>query len=340
MGWWADFFDRPASPFSMVRPYRLNRIASFATLGVMGLAIVLGSRLVGNAEKKLAPPAEGMLVVANLRAESLTFIDVGRASGTRTLVLPGPPHELASAGGKLYATLGRANALVEVDPQGPAILRTLALEGEPHGLAVDGTDLLVTLDRANELVRVDRAALTIRSRVPTGATPHSVAAAGGVAFVTISREAVVAAFRAGALTTAPTGQLPESVAMVGDALVTADADGGTLSVFARDGLTPRGHVATGGRPVRVVAIDDRRVAASLNDGAAVAIVDAGTLTLDRRVTVAGRPDGICLDPTGGYAAVTANEAGTVQLFLLPGWKPKASYRAGDGPGACLWLAGR
>jgi len=324
----------------MVRSYRLNRIVSFATLGVMGLAIVLGSRLVGDATKKAAPPPEGLLVVANLRDESLTFRDVAAGSGARTLVLPGPPHELVAADGKVYATLGRANALVEVDPHAPGILRTLALDGEPHGLALDGADLLVTLERGNELVRVDRATLTVRSRVSTGDTPHSVAVAEGIAFVTVSREGLLAAFGPGPVATAPTGQLPESVAVVGGAVVTADADGGTLSVFARDGLKPRGRVTTGGQPVRVVALDDRHVAVALNGGAGVAVVDIDTLKATRRVTVGARPDGICRDPSGAYAAVASNESGAVQLFLLPDWKLKATYQAGDGPGACLWIEGR
>jgi DNA-binding beta-propeller fold protein YncE len=324
----------------MVRPYRLNRIASFVALGVMGLAIVLGARLTGDAAKKAAAPPAGLLVVANLRAESLTFLDLAGSPGARTLVLPGPPHELVAAEGRIYATLGRANAVVELDPRAPGILRTLALEGEPHGLALDGADLLVTLDKGNELVRVDRATLTVRSRVATGETPHSVAAGEGVAFVAISREGLVAAYGAATTMTAPTGQLPESVVVAGGAVVTADSDGGTVSVFARDGLQPRGRVTTGGRPVRLLALDDRHVAVALNGGAAVAVVDVETLKVNRRVTVGARPDGICLDPSGAYAAVASNEAGTVQVFLLPDWKLKATYQAGDGPGACLWIGGR
>jgi hypothetical protein len=324
----------------MSRSYRLNRIASVAVLGLMGLAIVVGSRLVGDAAEKPEPPGEGVLVVANLRDESLTFIDIAAGNSTGTLILPGPPHEMVTSAGRLYITLGRANELVEVDPLGPAILRTMRLDGEPHGLAVDGDDLLVTLDRADALIRVDRASFSERTRTPTGTTPHAVAVHDGTAIVTYSRDDRVAAVAPGTAVTAQTGRLPETVAVSGITVLTGDADGGTVSLFALPGLQPAGRVATGGRPVRVIPIGPGKVAVALNDRSAVDVIDVGARRIDRTVAVAGHPDGLCLSPSGAYVGVASNEADEAQIFHLPEWSPVLTVTAGDGPGACLWIADR
>lgn len=323
----------------MIRSYRINRAASVAILLLMTLAVVYGARLTRKASQAASPPAEGLLVVANLRAESLTFADPESPGATKTLSVFGPPHEMVTVAGRLYVALGRGNALIEVDPRAPGILRTLAIEGEPHGLALDGDDLLVTLDRGNALVRVDRVTLVERERAPTGDTPHAVAVAGGDIYVAESREDRLRMIASGEPTSVQTGALPESIALAGEFVVTADSGSGTLSVFA-PGLEVIGQVKVGGSPVRVVALDATHVVAALNDRGEVVVVDLHRLRVSRRVKVGGRPDGLCASPSGAYIGVASNAAGTLQVFRLRDWKLVTTLAAGDGPGACAWLPGR
>jgi hypothetical protein len=319
----------------------LNRAALIAILPLMALGIVSLTKLTGGVTAP--PPADGTIVVANLRGESLSLIDIAVPENGRTLALAGPPHEMLATAGRIYATLGRGNAVIEVEPRTPAILRTLSLAGEPHGLTLCDGSLIVSLDAADALVTLDRAAFTERFRQGTGDTPHTVTASGegcgspgATAYVTNSRDNTVA--RLGATpATAPTGRQPESVVRVSGLLITADALDGTLSVFREDTLELLGRIPVGREPVRVFAIDERHLAVSLAGEARLAIVSLTTMKVERRLKTLDRPDGICLSPDGKYLAVVSNADDAVQVFRVSDWRTAAAYPAGDGPGSCLWL---
>ena len=91
---------------------QINRIASLATIPLMLLAILAFSRAAGR-EPEIPLPSEGTVVIASLRAESLTFHNFATGRAT-TLALPGPPHELLALDARLYVTLGRANLVAEI----------------------------------------------------------------------------------------------------------------------------------------------------------------------------------------------------------------------------------
>ncbi len=317
-------------------PEKMGRIISMMALPLMAVVIVLASRAVGTSAQVRTPPDRGLLVVANLRGESLTLVDLSGATGTRTLQVGGPPHEMVAVEGRVYATIGRLDRLIEVDPRAPGLLRALALAGEPHGIAADGSSLLVTLDKANAVAVIDRDGLIEESRRTTGETPHAIATFGPEAYVTASRANRLAAQHAGGATAA-TGKLPESVAVVGGYVVTANAGDGTLSVFTKDKLVLVGTVKLGGSPVRVIALDDAHVAVSLGSSAEVVVVDIARFRIDRRQKVGSRPDGLCLSPSRDYIAVVSNGDDLARVFRLPTWTPVMALVTGDGPGACLWL---
>jgi YVTN family beta-propeller protein len=325
----------------MDRLKRFNRIAALAILPLMALAVVVGAKAAGRAAK--APlPREGVLIVAQLRGDALRSFNLGGAGETTDLALPGPPHEFLASGGRLYLTLGRADRLLELEPGLQGVLRSLPLSGEPNGIARWQDELLVTLDKGNAVVHIDPATMAETSRDATGDTPHNVAVAGDTAYVTDARDNTVRAIDvAGArpALTVPAGLLPESIAVVGDYVVTADADGGTITIIRRDPFATVGTLKVGSRPVRVVALDATHVAVALNGEARVAIVDVAKHSVEKRVDVLGHPDGMCLSPGGGAIAVVSNEAGAVQLFRLSDWAAAGTLEAGDGPGACTWLAG-
>ena len=252
---------------------RVNRYASLGILPLMLLAIAVFSRA-ANGETTAASPTEGTLVVANLRSETLTFIDL--ADDRRAeLALPGPPHELLFEAGRLYVTLGRGDQLVEVDVQAKAILRTIKLAGEPHGIASLGGNLYVTLDKANAVVVIDRATLTELRRIPTGDTPHVIAATGSAILVTDSRENTIGQLEPFPAT-APSGAQPEGIAVVGNRAVAANALDGTLTIFDLPGLGSPRSLAVGGSPVRVFAIDASQVVASVQGSDQVVLLDPMT----------------------------------------------------------------
>ncbi len=328
-------YGRPRQ--AMIRPNRLNRIPTVATLPLMAVVIVFASRAVSATRATADPPQSGLLIVANLRDESLSILDLA-TSRTTVLALPGPPHEMAAAGGRVYITLGRANLLLEIDPNAPGILRSLPLDGEPHGLAIEGEAIFVTLDRANALVTIDRPTLTETHRTPTGDTPHAVAVDRGTIFVTSSRDNLLNRYPGDRA--AQTGELPESVAIVGPVAVTGNAGSRSLSVFSLESLDLVREVDVRGAPVRLLPLGDHTVLAALNDEARAAVVDTATGKVKRRLPTPGHPDGLCLDPAGEYLAVASNESDGVSFFRVKGWVSAGSVPAGDGPGACLWLPPR
>jgi len=318
---------------------RVNRLARLAILPLMALTIAFAWRAQPREVEATPPPAKGTLVVANLRAESLTFIDLALdPPQARSLAVPGPAHELAVLGSHLYVTLGRADRLVEVDPRAPGILRSVEFpEATPHGLAVAPGRLLVSLDTANRVDELDAFTLATLGSWPTGDTPHAVAYAGGEIYVTDSRDGRLRLL-GDAPRLADTSALPESLAIVGNLAVTADADGRALTVFERETLRHLRHIDLGAAPVRVIPLDATRVLVSLSDTSEVAVVDVATGAIERRRTVGARPDGLCLDPAGEYLAVVSNADNRVDFFRVEDWSPAGSLSTPDGPGSCIWLS--
>lgn len=315
----------------------MGRIMSMMALPLMAIVIVLASRAVGTSAQVRTPPEEGVLVVADLQGESLTLHDLSGATGTRTLQIAGPPHEMVVVGGRVYVTLGRGNRLIEVDPRAPGLMRTLSLAGEPHGIAVDGSSLLVTLDKANAVAVIDRVSLLEDGRRPTGETPHAIATSGTEVYVTAARENRLESQRADGAT-GKTGLVPESVVVTGRYVVTANAGDGTLSVFLKDSLALIGTVRLGGMPVRLIATDETHVVVSLVSNAEVVLVALDKLHIDRRQKVGSRPDGLCLSPSRDFIAVVSNADDLARIYRLPTWTPVLALVTGKGPGSCVWLA--
>jgi DNA-binding beta-propeller fold protein YncE len=314
---------------------RMNKFATLAILPGMVLAIMLFSGVARDRQPAPEPPEAGVLVVANLRAQSLTMHNF-RNGRSWSLALPGAPHEMAELNGRLYITLGRADLLVEVDPMIPAVLRTLRLPGEPHGIAVFEGNLQVTLDQRNAVLTVDPASLTVTRSQPTGDTPHMVATDGQHVFVTDTRDNRVRRLgEEGA--TAETGALPEGIAISGGYVVTSDFEGGTLSVFETPSLMLVRTIPVGAGPVRVVSLGDSEVAVSLQGPAELAIVDVARGAVTKRIEAPARPDGICSSPDGRHVAVAGNGTSAATIFEAETWRAAASVVAADGPGACLWL---
>ena len=317
---------------------RVNRIASLAILPLMTLAIVIFARYADSGSSKADPPTSGTIVVANLRTESLTFLDL--ASGTtKQILLPGPPHEMVESGGRLYVTLGRGNALVEVEPNSAAILRVLHLDDEPHGLSVWGENLVVTLDKGNAVVVLDRASLTELRRYPTGDTPHVVAVSSDAVLVTDSRDNVLRQIVPGSASV-PTGLQPEGIATIGEYVVTANAADNTITIARAEDLSSPTTLAIGSGPVRVADLDGTRALISLVGDDRVAVVDPSGKKVERRIAAGERPDGLCPSPDGAYFGSASNGDGQLRVFSTKDWKSTVEFELEAGLGSCLWLSVR
>ena len=317
---------------------RLNKFATLAILPGMVLVIVLFSSAARPDADDAPPPTAGTLVVANLRSESLTFHSF--ASGrTSTLALPGAPHEMVELNGRLYITLGRADLLIEVDPAVPAVLRTLRLAGEPHGIAAHQGMLAVTLDQRDSVAMVDPAVMAVVSRRITGDTPHVVASNGGQLFVTDTRDAAIRKLSDPPVVQ-PAGALPESIAVIGNYVLAAGFESGTLSIFDSATLGQVTTVEIGAGPVRILPLDATRVAVARQGSPEVVVVAVPTGEVLDRFETPARPDGLCLSPDGGHLAVASNAERAAAIYATENWAPAALVAAGDGPGSCLWLGGR
>jgi len=311
-------------------------MVSLGIIPLMLLSIAVFSRFAKD-PTPADSPTTGVLVVANLQTEMLTFMDLGKRLRT-DVSLPGPPHEMLVAEGRLYVTLGRGGLLLEIDPAAHSILRTLRLDGEPHGIAYLGGNLYVTLDKSNQVVVVDRATMTELRRLPTGNTPHAIAATGGAIIVTDSRDNTLRQIEP-ALQTVASGAQPEAIAIVAGVAVTADAEGGTLTFAEVPGLSGVRTLSIGRAPVRVTPLDATRVIVSLQGDAKLAVVDVTKPEVTKRLRTGERPDGTCLSPDGSYVAAVSNAAGTVDFFEQDGWRRAPSLQFEAGAGACAWLPG-
>ncbi len=316
---------------------RLNKFATLAILPGMVLVIVLFSGAARQDSDEAVPPTAGTLVVANLRSESLTFHNFanGRSS---TLALPGAPHEMEELNGRLYITLGRTDMLVEVDPAVPAVLRTLRIAGEPHGIAVHGDELVVSLDGRDALMAIDLEKWTPSWVSPTGDTPHVVASDGTALFVTDTRANTVRRLTAGSIATVqPAGDMPEALALAGAYVVAANYGSGTLSIFDAGTLGQVTTVEVGAGPVRVIALDDTRVAVARQGSPEVVVVAIPTGEVLDRFEAPGRPDGLCLSPDEAHLAVASNDENAAAVYTVDSWDRAVVVPMGDGPGACTWL---
>ncbi len=317
---------------------KMNRLASFIILPMMTLAIVVFARYADDGGSNAEPPTSGALVVANLRTESLTFIDLA-TDDRREVTVPGPPHEMVEIEGRLYVTLGRGNAVVELDVVSGAILRVLELAGEPHGIALYGGNIIVTLDKANAAVVIDRATLTELRRYPTGDTPHVVAVTSESILVTDSRANQLRQLEPEHQTTA-TGAQPEGITVVGHYVVTADAAGGTATVARAADLSEAKTVPVGDLPVRATPFENTFALVALQGEGEIAVLDPASGKVKRRLDTAARPDGLCVSPESAYFGAASNADGILELFSTEDWKPVASLPLAAGLGSCLWLSPR
>ena len=279
-------------------------------------------------------PADGRLIVADLRGDALLVIDFAGAP-PRRIALPGGPHELLRLpDGRIVASLEQAGVLAVVEIDSGAV-ETVVTGGLPHGLGYDAGTLFVTDRDAGAVRRLIVDGWSELAPLPAAGMPHAVAvlAGGTIAVASAGDSTLQLGDRSIAVSA-----LPETVAADGDGLrvAIAGALGGALDVFAVDG-SPLLHVALGGRPVRAIFDPQgERIAVALSAQASVALVDmAGGV---RYVPLGGVPDGLAFDASGRYLFVSDLSRGAISVVDVPRGEVTQHFDAGASAGALLVLS--
>jgi DNA-binding beta-propeller fold protein YncE len=188
--------------------------------------------------------ATGRVVYATTNVDCLWALSAPSGRVLGSLALPATSHHLAlhPAGDRLYVATRAAGSVLEVDANRLRVLRSFPLGGWPQGMVVspDGTMLYV----ANEQRELDVVQLS---------------SGKCVARVEQARGAV-------SLAASPNHRL----------LYAAHPREGRVSVIDIPSLTPRGTLATGGRPGQTV-FDHRARAIITNEGGWVDLLPIGEL---------------------------------------------------------------
>jgi YVTN family beta-propeller protein len=257
----------------------------------------------------LAVPAGAreLLLVGNKGENSLSFIDLadgrelGRAATGRM------PHEIAvSPDGRQAAVVAYGGSTIDLfDIATRARLRTIELAPNqgPHGLVwlSDGR-LVATTERSRSVTLVDTRNKDAVSSIATDQP--------GTHMIAVSpdrRRAYTANIPAGTVTVLDlvggrkvrelkVGGSPEGITLTPDGrtLWVADLDGARVQAFdtswlaAAEQVRPLAVVATGARPIRVIASPDGRwlVTSNFGDGS-LTVIDARTRRAVRTIPVSG-----------------------------------------------------
>ena len=325
----------------VLSPKTINRLAIMGILPMMVLSILAGMNS-SSASTSEPPelPREGTLVIANLRDPSRSRSTILAATANRTSSRSRAPPTSWSLPPAASMPPSRAKIRSSKSTRKPP---ASCVRCSPARWSTASPSKIETRSSRPSTARSLSSPSTVRhsrrlSTNATGDTPHTVAILDGAYYITDSRDGTLRRIdtTTGASTTVPAGVLPESVTVAGQRIAVADAASGQVSWFSPD-LELVGRVTVGGTPVRVITLDDERVIVSLNSDTHIAVVNLRTGEIERRIKVAGHPDGLCLSPSGRFLAIASNQYDSVNVFRTTDWKLMVTLEAGNGPGACVAL---
>jgi DNA-binding beta-propeller fold protein YncE len=180
----------------------------------------------------------------------------------------------------------------------------------PHGIALDAGGRLYIASEATGtlLVVADPASGRVARALPTGGEGSHM-----VAVTRDGRRAFVANMRSGTVTAlAPdepdrppvaiaVGARPEGMAFDGDErlLFVVNRESASVSVIDVARLALAGEIATPPGPVRIVAMGDGRLLVALYHDESLAVIDAPTRRVARRIALPGKPVSVGWEPALG-----------------------------------------
>jgi YVTN family beta-propeller protein len=217
----------------------------------------------------------------------------------------------------------------------------------PHGIVMDRRGkLVVTCDFPAAILTVDPERREVIQNVEIGQSlPHMVAlsADGEKAYSANSGSGTVSVIDLpkGKLTkNLQIGGEPQGFAVSPDGrrVFATNRSGNAVVVIDTTKDEVVGRIQIPGQPVRLhLTADGRLLLVSLIESGEVAVVDTESLREIRRFAVGLRPEGINIDPLGGWGYVSAGGEDKVIKFSVDTWKPVLQIKTGAKPDPMVLL---
>jgi len=308
----------------------------------------------------------GLIVTANERDGSLSFISWPERSEVKVAVPMAPHNVQVSADGKLilaagaapggagHAAHGASGQLALIDPTAamPVLLATIALPGHPAHVVADADSryAFVTDADANAVVIVDLAARSISGRIPTGAYPH------GLRMSPDGREIYVANMRDVSVTVIDvalrkeiarirTGRMPVQVGFTPDgrSAFVSLARENAIAIIDTSRRVVIGRRSVGRGPVQVFSSGDGKTIYVANQGREkrpdnrLSLVPVAGAARPVHIETGAGAHGVSVSDDGSLIAVTNTYAGTLSVVDAAKAKVIATIPVGRGPNGVTML---
>lgn len=320
-----------------------------AVAGAAILAATLAVPATGTAQ-------DGVLLVVNKSANTLSFVDPAAAEELGTVATGVAPHEVAVSpdGRRAYVTdYGTGprpgSTITVVDIPTRRVVATLDLAGHtrPHGVevAADGT-IWVTTEGSAHVLRVDPESGEILTEVETGQqVTHMVVMApdaGRVYTANIGSGTVTAIDEAtgAVLAQIETGAGAEGLALSADGskVYASNREAGTLSEIDVATNEVTRTLEVGEFPIRVEVLPGgARALVSDAQANELVVVDLSAWRVERRIPVGAVPVGIQVTRDGTRAFVANTQADRVSVVDLNSWSVVGVLEAGEEPDGMAWV---
>lgn len=294
---------------------------------------------------------EGLLVVGNKRANTVSIVDLRNGSTLAVLpTTPGPHESAASHDGKWAVVTGYGagspgNTLLLLDLTTREVARTIDLGAyhRPHGIAfLPGDSLIVVTVEANQAVLVVHAASgAVRRAIVTGEqTTHQMAVRpdGVLGYTANIRSGTISEvnFATGATRALAVAPEVEGIGVTpnGREVWVGSNAAGTITIVD----VPSWKVVTtldqGERPYRVtISPDGRTAAAALTSSARIRLIDVTTRRESGMLTAPenSQPVGIAWSRDGKRLYVACQGINAIAVFDVEARKMLRTIAVGDGP---------
>ena len=270
------------------------RVGQRARRIVLALAMT-GSAMAGTS----LALADEVAFVTNQEDETVSVVDLGTMTVTKTIEMSGKPAGIAAlrTGSRAFVSRPEAKSIGILDTKTERMIGEIEVGGGPLGIAVhpSGSPVYVADWYSHSLLIVDPQAGTVTNRFETGESPSGVA-----------------------------------VFDDGDRLVTADRDSNQISVFEAGTGKVLARVKVGERPFGVTISPDQTRIYAVNVGSDdVTVVDAKTYETIASVPVGSHP--YAAAEANGRVFVTDQYAATLSVFDAASFAPIETIDIGEYP---------
>jgi YVTN family beta-propeller protein len=327
--------------------------------------LTAGLALIASSYAGAQEPAQRQTLIVGCKwNDAIGFYDAQTGHAASLAEIGRRPHELAlSADGKLvYATLygidfyydtaegGRSIGILDLTGRRKLGEIDLGKYRRPHGIEVGRKSglLYVTCDHPAALIVVDAAKKTIQAAIELAdgkGLPHMVAVDHEelAAYVANSGNGTISVIDLPSrkeLAQVPIGGVPMGLALTSDGrtlfATNRTADG--VAVIDTAAAKVKRIVAISGQPVRCqLTPDEQKLVVTLIDSGELALVDVATLSLEKRLPIGQRVEGLLVTGDGRYVYAAAQADNKVVKVSLADWRPLLEIKTAERPDPMLLL---